>query len=188
MSWKIYCVTNSANGKRYVGQTKARLSARWAKHLFSARNSKACGHGTYFSRAIRKYSREMWKYEIIEDELLSIDAANEAEIWWIGHFCSDDNRFGYNSTKGGLQKESSPEILEKTRTKILESLSKKKKYSQYIGVSFDSRQNVRPWKSYIRYKKKYIHCGCFASELEAALAYDLKVKELYGIGAKINFE
>ena len=42
-----------------------------------------------------------WEHIVLEDSIQTIEAANEAEIWWIGHFCSNDSRFGYNSTTGG---------------------------------------------------------------------------------------
>jgi len=51
------------------------------------------------SRAIRKYGREFFKIELIEeceDEIL-----NDREIFWISYFKSCDPKIGYNSSSGG---------------------------------------------------------------------------------------
>lgn len=32
MQYKIYLITNTVNGKKYVGQTKGKVSRRWTNH------------------------------------------------------------------------------------------------------------------------------------------------------------
>jgi len=57
--------------------------------------------------------------------------------------------------------------------------------SQYKGVNWDSINSQ--WKSRICFNGKQIHIGRFDSEQEAARAYDIKAKELFGEFARLNF-
>ena len=50
--------------------------------------------------------------------------------------------------------------------------------SEYMGVCFNRREGK--YISYIDYKYKHEHLGYFASEIDAATAYDNKSEELYG--------
>lgn len=57
--------------------------------------------------------------------------------------------------------------------------------SRYRGV-FLYRPTGR-WTASIRYQSKLHTCGAFDTEIEAARAYDAKVRELIGPTALINF-
>ena len=100
MEWKIYKHT-APNGKVYLGQTKQTIEARWEN---------GNGYSSYgqiesvFYRAIKKYGWENFTHEILEENILSQDDANQKEIYWIEYYrsyvgFSDCN--GYNMTKGG---------------------------------------------------------------------------------------
>jgi len=56
--------------------------------------------------------------------------------------------------------------------------------SLYKGVRFHQRKY---WDAQIGYNNKFIHIGCFDSEIEAAKAYDEKARELFGEFARCNF-
>jgi hypothetical protein len=56
--------------------------------------------------------------------------------------------------------------------------------SKYKGVTWD--KYARKWKSAITIDRKPKHLGNFSSELEAALAYNKKAKELFGEYACLN--
>lgn len=58
--------------------------------------------------------------------------------------------------------------------------------SKYLGVKFDHRKNKKKWSASIRKNGKSHFLGCFATEDEAALAYNNKAKELYGETAQLN--
>ena len=60
------------------------------------------------------------------------------------------------------------------------------KSSQYKGVSLTERK-AKPWRARIRYHYKGIHLGYFATEEEAARAYDKKAIELFGEFSHPNF-
>lgn len=92
----IYKATSQTTGKIYIGQSSQTLSERIAQH-----NSHAYGHqyNYHFHNAIRKYGKDDFKYEIIEDDIKDIVTLNEREIYWIKYYNSYYN--GYNSTFGG---------------------------------------------------------------------------------------
>jgi hypothetical protein len=62
---------------------------------------------------------------------------------------------------------------------------KSKTRSKYKGLEWDKIQ--RKWRVRIRYKGKRIYLGSFASEKDAAKAYDKKAKVLFGEFASFNF-
>jgi len=77
---------------------------------------------------------------------------------------------------------------EETKRKISESTIGKKQgfntSSIYVGVTFDKNRNK--WASAINYKGKRVGLGRFATEKEAAIAYNIKAIELYGENARLN--
>lgn len=62
-------------------------------------------------------------------------------------------------------------------------LPQKNSFSKYKGVC---KKGMR-WLSRISLNNKNIHIGIFDNEVEAAMAYDAKAKELYGDFAYPNF-
>ena len=57
-----------------------------------------------------------------------------------------------------------------------------------IGVSWDNRSAKKPWVAKVWIPGKgQKHVGCFASEEEAARAYDIKAREWWGDDAIVNF-
>jgi hypothetical protein len=62
------------------------------------------------------------------------------------------------------------------------------RHSNYYGVHFDKRLVWNRFYAYIRVTKgKSQNLGYFATEEEAARAYDAKARELYGEHARLNF-
>lgn len=92
MKWIIYKHTNKVNGKCYIGQTKQSLNQRW-------RNGDGYRNNVYFYNSIIKYGWDNFNHEILEDNLYSLEQANEREIFWISKCDSFKN--GYNLTAGG---------------------------------------------------------------------------------------
>lgn len=91
----IYCVTNIANGKMYVGLTTKTVEERWKGHLRSAERS-----NTVLAKAIRKYGEKSFDISAIDiaetDEQLS-----HKERFWIGELNTLVPN-GYNLTEGGF--------------------------------------------------------------------------------------
>lgn len=89
----IYKAENVINGKLYIGQTTCSLRERIRGHYCDAKRN-----DYKFSRALRKYSREDWLWEILEDNIPKQDL-DKKEIKYIAKFDSFLN--GYNSNIGG---------------------------------------------------------------------------------------
>ena len=91
----IYKITNTINGKSYIGQTIQNVKERFYQHC-ATKCSKAVSNMA-IHRAIKKYGKSNFTVEVIEE----IDSANlnDRERYWIKCYNSYNN--GYNSTKGG---------------------------------------------------------------------------------------
>jgi len=95
--FSVYCITNSVNGKRYIGITSRAPESRWWDHKNEAKN----GGGFALHQAIRKHGEINFKFEVIcctknkydlkELEIHLIEVYNT--LCFTGH--------GYNMTKGG---------------------------------------------------------------------------------------
>jgi group I intron endonuclease len=83
----IYKTTNLINGKIYVGQD-------------SKNNPKYLGSGIALNNAIKKYGKENFKKEILENCIDKKDM-DEKEIYWIDKLDARNKDIGYNITKGG---------------------------------------------------------------------------------------
>ena len=91
----IYKITNTINGKYYIGQTIQNVKERFYQHC-ATKCSKAVSNMA-IHRAIKKYGKSNFTVEVIEE----IDSTNlnDRERYWIKYYNSYNN--GYNSTKGG---------------------------------------------------------------------------------------
>ncbi len=85
---QIYKTINLINGKIYVGQN--------AKD-----NPNYLGSGIILKRAIKKYGKENFKKEILQ-ECKTKQELCEAEIYWIAELNAMNQKIGYNLHEGGL--------------------------------------------------------------------------------------
>lgn len=90
----IYKVTNSINGKIYIGQTIKSLEYRKYNHVGGARRNPA----TYFLRVLKKYGADSFKWQVI-CICPNLNSLNEQERYYISLYDSFNN--GYNLNKGG---------------------------------------------------------------------------------------
>lgn len=93
----IYKITNSVNGKIYIGQS-IDIEERWYQHKYKAFDEKEKGYNSAIHAAMRKYGIENFSIEIIEKcESILLD---ERERFWIKELnCLSPN--GYNILEGG---------------------------------------------------------------------------------------
>lgn len=90
----IYKITNTVNGKIYVGQTVRTLEERKWQHINTAKH----GHKNHLYNAMRKYGIENFKFEKICD-VDNIEDLNILERYYIAKYnCIKD---GYNMVDGG---------------------------------------------------------------------------------------
>ena len=85
----IYKITNKVNGKIYIGQDKNN-------------NPNYLGSGKKIKRAVKKYGKENFIKEIIE-ECVDENHMNEREVYWIMFYNSQDRKIGYNISEGGKE-------------------------------------------------------------------------------------
>lgn len=87
----IYKTTNLLDKKIYIGQHKGKIF-----------DPSYYGSGSWFRAVLRKYGKENFNCEIVE-ECESLELLNEREVYWIEHFQSRNPSIGYNLAKGGEQ-------------------------------------------------------------------------------------
>lgn len=91
--WIIYCHKNKINGKSYIGQTSQKTYQRWGK------SGKQYRLQSKFYNAIKKYGWDNFEHVILEENIESLEKANEREIYWIS--CYNSVKAGYNCSFGG---------------------------------------------------------------------------------------
>jgi group I intron endonuclease len=89
----VYLITNTINGKRYIGQTSLTLGERWSLH--KSRHSQC----TAIKSAIDKYGFSNFEISILFDDLTK-ELADEFEKEYIVRYNSHPP-YGYNLTDGG---------------------------------------------------------------------------------------
>lgn len=135
----IYSI-ESPSGKKYIGQTKQRLSKRISQHFIASKNINLTRP---LYKAMRKYAREDFKIKILEE--CSPDILDERESYWITFYNTMIE--GYNLTSGG---ESAKECSKETKEKM--SLAKKGKTSNRKGKTNSIESNIKRSESL---KKSY---------------------------------
>lgn len=93
----IYKITNQINGKVYIGLS-VNCIRRWWDHCNKSYNSnKKDDIDKPLYKAMRKYGRENFSFEIVEE--CEEEKLSEREIYWISYYNSYEK--GYNATRGG---------------------------------------------------------------------------------------
>lgn len=92
----IYTITNTLNGKQYVGQTN-NPKRRWAEHRATGNTGHFSGK-SHLYYAMQKYGINVFQFEVIEET--SLDLIHEREIYWIDKLNTLVPN-GYNMTPGG---------------------------------------------------------------------------------------
>ncbi len=96
----VYKITNTVNGKVYVGQTRGDVDVRWSQHVSDAKgNRKGC---PMLYRAILKYGKESFVVTpiYIASTQEELDYLEQVAI---AQFKSLDPVYGYNIRNGGAR-------------------------------------------------------------------------------------
>ena len=106
----IYRIYHIESGRSYIGQTVFPLEIRFKQHIYNAHTKTSASYNQHIKRAIRKYGRDAFAIEEIEQCDNSL--LDEREKYWISHF--DSVKHGFNMTFGGEGKveHDSEELLE----------------------------------------------------------------------------
>ncbi|MDP2692818.1 MAG: GIY-YIG nuclease family protein [bacterium] len=120
----IYKTTNIVNGKIYVGKDVEN-------------NEYYIGSGKLIKRAIKKYGKENFKKETLE-ECFDKKSLCEREIYWIKKLDSTNKSIGYNITKGG---EGGKTVSSKEMSKRLKKLWKNPEFRKKQTKSRAGRKN-----------------------------------------------
>ena len=92
----IYKIENLINHTCYIGQS-IRIEKRWNDEINASKNPNDKAYNYPLQRAIRKYGKENFSFEILEG--CSRQELNKKERYWVKQFDSFFN--GYNQTLGG---------------------------------------------------------------------------------------
>ena len=92
----VYLVTNTENGKQYVGQTVKPVLWRWGRHCGDAYRNRGC---SVLGAAIRKYGPEAFEVKILREVETKeeLDFYEKFYIKSLNTLCPN----GYNLTEGG---------------------------------------------------------------------------------------
>ena len=176
----IYRIYNKKDEKSYIGQSVNSFNKRyrgdWYKHT----------HNEILINSVNKYGIENFDYEILEDNVSSIEELNLLEVKYAEEYNSYRPN-GYNIRGCGDNKFVDDDLKEHLSTFRLGTNyePKNKKSSDYKGVYW--RESKKSWLCRFDNTKlkKVKYCK---SEIEAAEFNDKVSLYLYGSDCFLNFE
>lgn len=93
----VYLITNTVNGKQYVGVTRRGVDARFREHVLESN----AGSSTILHNAIRKYGADHFTVMVLESNIPDDQAAEREQHYIREYQTFYPNRTGYNMTEGG---------------------------------------------------------------------------------------
>lgn len=127
----IYKITNTINGKMYIGKTEQTIEKRFRQHCNDSQREGMENRPLY--KAMRKYGVEFFSIEEIEQT----DRPEEREIYWIEFYGTFKN--GYNATMGGDGKKYIDYDLV---VATYQELQNARKTAEKLNISADSVSNI----------------------------------------------
>lgn len=122
----VYCITNTVNGKNYIGKRKLSLDKFWRQYL---------GSGTLIKNAVNKYGKETFIKSFLGYAFSEKDL-EELEWYWIQEFKrigkAEYNLFNGKGAGGDTFSKMKEKNLEEVRQKISEGLKNSKKKNSAI--------------------------------------------------------
>ena len=184
----IYRATNLVDDdgvKDYIGQS-TEFEIRKTRHIYAAFHKNASDHDVYFHRAIRKYGKEAFMWEIILDNI-PVNELAMFEMFYIALF-GTYGEYGYNETRGG-EGASGHKQTDETKKKISNAQIGKKNHnfgkhasnevkrkmsesrsgenSPLAKISFDDAKEIRELNLKGNFTQKEIGCQFGISAEEA---------------------
>ena len=134
----IYCITNTFNGKQYIGQTTRSVKKRFSEHFSDAKRGKC---SSKFGNALLKYGKENFSVEVLICNIPSIDELNTLEEKYINMYGTRTS--GYNLSSGGLNHVVSESTKALMRTKRHTEETKAKISKALIGNKYSDPEVLR---------------------------------------------
>ena len=106
----IYKITNTVNGKIYIGQS-TNIETRWKQHKQHLRNNYHCNE--HLQRAWNRYGENAFVFEVIAE--CTEDKLNELEAKFIEEYHGTDFKYGYNEKTGGDHEKLTEAMKQKLR-------------------------------------------------------------------------
>lgn len=103
----IYCILNTINNHKYIGQTIRPFKERMHEHHVHMTYKDSRDRAIY--KAMRKYGEENFKSYVI-DTASNQDELDSKETFWIGFYNTFQGK-GYNMTSGGQNEKSTEDNL-----------------------------------------------------------------------------
>ena len=99
MTIGIYKITNTVNGKVYIGKSH-NIEERFKQHIEGLNGKR--NHNPHFQSAWNKYGKSNFKFEIIHHLKRYVEEEiSDLEIYYISKYNSADANYGYNFQCGG---------------------------------------------------------------------------------------
>ena len=181
----IYCFTNNINGKKYIGQSISKDNARYNNHKSSYKNPDDCEYESPLHRAFRKHGFENFTYEILAQDIESIDLLNQLEIQYIQQYnCQIPN--GYNIEPGGKNC-AKPKTIEHRKKEIWAQA--KLTEEEVIELRKAYQRKESPTKIYKEKYENIMHYNSFLN-IWSGRRYALIMPEVFEKGrhTKLNAE
>ena len=181
----IYCFTNNINGKKYIGQSISKGNARYNNHKSSYKNPDDCEYESPLHRAFRKHGFENFTYEILAQDIESIDLLNQLEIQYIQQYnCQIPN--GYNIEPGGKNC-AKPKTLEHRKKEIWAQAKLTEEEVIELRKAYQKKES--PTKIYKEKYENIMHYNSFLN-IWSGRRYALIMPEVFEKGrhTKLNAE
>lgn len=139
----IYKITNTINGKNYIGQS-IDIEDRWRKHRTP---DKSCLEYPLY-RAFKKYGYSNFSFDILEE--CTREELNDKEIYYIEYYDSF-GKSGYNATKGGdsgYHQQIRENTLDFIRKELFKNEKSYKELSDTTGVSYYTISRINTGSSH----------------------------------------
>jgi len=142
----VYVITNTINGKQYVGQTIHSIAKRWHHHKISARKSwRGCRH---LAHALRKYGEAAFTIEeftrLVNCSQDELNAAEQSAIEMLGTFSPNGYNIRHGGANGRMHDESKALIgaYQKGRKKSPEQVAKTRAALQGKTIPPETRAKI----------------------------------------------
>ena len=185
----VYLVTNTVNGKVYVGKTAKTLEERWRSHLHWANRG---FKGMVLYSAIRKYGTASFTVE----QLCASDMPeelNQLEREYIAKLDSCNPSIGYNRTVGGDGGKLTGEAKQRLSESVSAAMTTAVRERISAGVKRSHTPEVRKRMSDIAKARDYSHVvgpwrgKTFSDEHRAAISAGLAGKKHTGERRRSTF-